>query len=108
MGVDIPGIPFLNKGGTLGPGQAGIVGDGPNGQILPTSELVTGPATVTPMNRVNVGGGGMSDTDITKLAALINSNSNRPIELVMDRERVGSIIGDYQSKKSRQALQTKY
>ena len=108
LGVDIPGIPFLNKGGTLAPGQTGIVGDGPNGQILPTSELVTGPATVTPMNRVNNSGGGISDADITKLAGLINSNSNRPIELVMDRERVGSIIGDYQSKKSRQALQTKY
>lgn len=99
---------FFNEGGTIPAGQTGIVGDGPGGQILPTSELVTGPATVTPMNRLGNSGGGISDADITKLAGLINSNSNRPIELVMDRERVGSIIGDYQSKKSRQALQTKY
>ena len=99
----------LNEGGTIPAGGVGLVGDGPGGQILPTSELVTGPATVTPLKKL---GGGLSNEAIDRLGAVVANavarSNNGSGDIILDGERVGRMVSKRIDKVQTNALKSTY
>jgi hypothetical protein len=100
----------LNEGGTIPQGGVGLVGDGPGGQVLPTSELVTGPATVTPLKKMGMGG--LSNSAVDRLGAVIanaiaKSNTGSG-DVILDGERVGRMVSKRMYTAQTKALKSTY